>query len=472
MSDVPCDFNDMAAIHGLDSVGERLSTALEEFAANDSPAPPVKSADSEEGLLDANRRYSYQTLIKYFWFVWGTDTVWDGVNRCQIKVANLRKGVGKECFKLWEESPDRYWVKDIVFEPGDSPRPRTVNLYDGIKMKPDPRGGVGCPKILNHIYRLCSFREKEFEWLMKWIAYPLQYPGAKMASSVIMYGSEGPGKSVIWEEILKKIYSEYAVTIGQSQLESQFTGWRSKRTFALAEEVVSRSEKNHYKGALKQLVTGATHMINEKMLPEREETNHMNFVFLSNSTVPLELDMGDRRYLVLYVDQVPEEGYFGAIFDEIRNSGIECFYQHLLKLELSGFTPHAKPPINEEKNELIDASLPSPVYFHKLWKAGELDVPYRSAVAGDIYRVFLSWCVKNGEFKRKSRDFGLELKRVMTKDRKNIKYPERLSSFVTKRIYVTEEDLEFENTDEYIDRLAESCRAFLSTARSLPDDER
>ncbi len=106
----------------------------------------------------------------------------------------------------------------------------------------------------------------------------------------------------------------------------------------------------HYKGVLKHLVTGETLQINEKNMPVREERNHLNFVFLSNSTVPLALDEGDRRYLVLYVDRVPPPDYFSALVHEIDNGGIEAFYHYLMNLDLSGFTPHTKPPLTSSTN--------------------------------------------------------------------------------------------------------------------------
>lgn len=96
------------------------------------------------------------------------------------------------------------------------------------------------------------------------MAYPLQNPGAKMASSVVMHGDEGTGKSLIWDEVIGKIYGEYMITVGQLQIESAFTGWQSKKCLALCEEVVARNEKAHYKGMLKHLVTGRTLVINEK----------------------------------------------------------------------------------------------------------------------------------------------------------------------------------------------------------------
>lgn len=489
------DFNDVHCERGLDEVRRQwLKFLQDEQAGNviafprpsqsvpaegyedypelqappESPAPSVAGCDSG-GVVDEYGRYTHQTLVEQFWYIWGTRHAWDNINQCQIELSHLRHGVGRERYKMWDESPERRWVKDIVFAPGKDMGPQYVNLYTGFDLQPSDRAREGCEKILAHLYRLCGWREDEFFWLLKWIAYPLQNPGAKMASSVIMYGSEGPGKSVIWEEVVKRIYGKYSVTIGQAQLESQFTGWKSRKLFALAEEVVSRSERNHHKGVLKQTVTGATHMINEKMLPEREESNHMNFVFLSNSTVPLELDMGDRRYLVLYVDKVPDKQYFVDLFTEINGDGVECFYRYLLDYPMGDFTPHTKPPVNQEKEELIDASLPSPAYFHKLWREGELDIPYKSAVAGDLFREFQRWCERTGEFKRTERYFGAELKRVMPQLRHNIKYPEPMSAHITKRVYVTEEDMQHRDSPDFVDLLGQSCRDFKKATSMHPE---
>lgn len=493
MSSDKTDFNDLHIAHGLDAVKAQLEAALAAGTmpepANDeppawdevptgayeadashaqrgagSPAPSGDSSDELAGLLDESGKYSHSALIDQFWFVWGTDTAWDNVERKQIRLSHLRHGVGRERYKMWDESFARKWVRDIRFEPGEDLGPRYVNLYNGFEMQPaavdDQAAERGCARILAHINMLCGNRPKLIDWLLKWIALPLQKPGTKMDSSVIMYGNEGPGKSVLWEKVVKKIYGRYGVTIGQAQLESQFNGWRSSKLFALAEEVVSRSERNHHKGMLKQIVTGATHMINEKMLPEHEERNCMNFVFLSNSTIPLELDMGDRRYLVLYIDGKPKKQYFDELFEEINGDGVEHFYRYLLELPLGSFDEHTEPPGSDEKDALIGVSLAAPVYFHRLWKNGDLDLPYVSATAGDLFKAFKRWCEDNNEFKRTERYFGSELKRVMPQERHNVQYPDTFSTRATKRIYVTEDDYSRRGEDGYVDVLAESCRTF------------
>lgn len=405
-------------------------------------------------------RIGEQELLKDFVLIYGTDLVWDCNRRRMVKLAALREVVGRERIKLWQESPYRRVAEDVLFDPTERCGPTMLNLFDGFKMKPGAAGQDGCKRILKHLGKLCGNREDEYRWLLRWIAYPLQNPGAKMATSVVMFGAEGPGKSLVWEKVVKRIYGEYGVTIGQAQLESQFTGWQSRKLFALAEEVVSRAEMRHYKGLLKHLVTGETLQINEKMQSLREEHNHLNFVFLSNSTVPLELDDGDRRYLVLYVDQVPPKEYFTELVHEIESGGIEAFYQYMLTLPMDDFDEHTKPPLNEEKQALIEGSMSPARYFLRVWQRGELDLPPGAAVARDLYRAFCRWCERSNEFKRREREFFQEVQRDMDQVRKDIKFPTANSDFKTCRIYVPKGQRDKHGDREWLQQIALQCRAF------------
>lgn len=482
------DFNDLHVAVGLDEVRRQLLAVLntpsisaaEEYSppisdeqppidayANDSPNPSAQSAFSDDDDSEQRvGRYAIHTLLAKFWLVYGSDTVWDDINRIQMRLSHLRHAILRERFKAWEESPVRRIVRDIRFEPGVELSRESVNLYHGFEMQPDDRGESGCQLIRNHIFRLCSQREEEYFWLLNWMAYPLQNPGAKMASSVVMYGSEGPGKSIIWEQVIKRIYGEYGVTIGQAQLDSQFTGWQSRRLFALAEEVVNRAERSHHKGALKHVVTGSTLMINEKNLPLREESNHLNFVFLSNSTVPLELDYGDRRYFVLYCDQVPELQYFKDLFAEINSGGVECFYRYLLNLDLGEFGPHTKPPLNAEKQNLISASLSAPLYFLQEWQAGHLDFPYGCAQVSDLWGAFQRWSEQSNEFKRKRRDFEAEIRRRCAYERSHISYP-TANNYTTQRFWVPPAAIDDRlSRQEYLKTAGDQCRAFADVLAS------
>ena len=49
---------------------------------------------------------------------------------------------------------------------------------------------------------LCSEEKNSrivFDWVLKWIAYPIQHPGAKMRTALIFHGPQGTGKNLFFE---------------------------------------------------------------------------------------------------------------------------------------------------------------------------------------------------------------------------------------------------------------------------------
>ena len=406
------------------------------------PLTPLNAKDAtpvcQVNLTDGYGRWTLDGMVEHLFLIYGTDTVWDNLNKTRMRLSHLRHAVGNnDDFKLWQTHPMRKTVKELVFEPSGNIPANTINLFTGLP----PLANISpqkCPRILDHIKRLCGYRQDEYQWLLNWMAYPLQNLGAKMDTAVIMYGNEGPGKSILWEKVMGKIYGkEYHRTIGQQQLESQFNGWLSKILFAQCEEVVSRAERNHHKGQLKHLVTGKKFLINEKMLPAHEETNHANFVFLSNSPIPLELDMGDRRYFVLRIDDVPDKQYFDDLFAEINGDGVDSFYHYLMSRDLKDFSPHTKPPLNQDKQKLIDASKPNPILFYDEWMAGDLAYPYGCCVKADLFKAYRNWCNERNEYPKRDRDFNAEIDRLMINSRKNMCFPTFKSPKTTHRVWLT-----------------------------------
>ena len=313
--------------------------------------------------------------------------------------------------------------------------------------------------ILRHIWWMTDHDNDVWTWVLRWIAYPVQNPGAKMQTSVINYGIEGTGKSFLWEQVVKALYGRYGITVGQAQLESQFNTWKSHKLFVVAEEVVSRAEKAHYKGQLKHMVTGSTHMINEKNLPEREEDNLMNFVFLSNNTQPLDLDYGDRRYLALYMGSPQSAEYYERLGEWLERGGVELFYRYLLRFDLGDFNQHSKPPMTEAKDGLIGLSMPTPQYFFREWSRGELRVPFTPCVNDDLFQIYVRWCERQGEYRMSQRKFSGELKRFIRQERVDIEHPNRGSVRRTKRVWVPN-DWRPGVAERRVAEIGEACRLF------------
>lgn len=298
-----------------------------------------------------------------------------------------------------------YYLDQVGFDPGGTDDGVLLNTWQGWPRQ--PKEGK-CERLLGQLRYLCGEDngDEVYWWLLRWLAYPLQHPGAKMASAVIMHGPQGTGKSTFFQAYAK-IYGDYATILNQRGLEDKFNSdWADNKLFILAEEVVTRAEMWHIKNELKELVTGDWIRINPKNVAAYKQRNHINGCFLSNEGQPLPLENDDRRHLVVWTPPERESSFYDAVFAEIDAGGVEALYHYLLNLDLADFHPKKRPPHTTAKAELIEVSKPSERRFVDLWAQRELPLPLCPCVAEDLYAAYLVWCRLNGEkFPRASNQF-------------------------------------------------------------------
>jgi phage/plasmid primase-like uncharacterized protein len=333
----------------------------------------------------------------------GTETVWDGIGQQVMSLGAVRADYTAELTSKWQEHAMRKTIeaKNLVFDPTQQADPVThVNIFLGWPLVPKANEQLVLP-ILGLLESLCGAEDNVDEcvaWILRWLAYPLQHPGAKMQTALLMFGEkQGTGKSLFFQDVIAPIYGDYGTVASQHQLDSTFTAWRSRKLFVLFEEVLSRDDKYSHNGTLKYMVTGKHMSINQKNLPERAERNHMNAAFLSNEPQPIPIELEDRRFMVIEARTKQSEEFYRKVKDSIEAGGIEAFYHFLLNFPLDGFNEHTKPPMTLAKERVIEFGLNGWMSFHRAWKDGYLDAPYCSCLTEDLYKIYRRWCDKSGE---------------------------------------------------------------------------
>ena len=256
-----------------------------------------------------------------------------------------------------------------------------------------------------------------YTWVLRWLAYPIQHPGAKMRTALIFHGLQGTGKNLFFETIMA-IYGEYGRIIDQAAIESQFNDWASRKLFMIADEVVARQELYHVKNKLKSFVTGEWIRINPKTVAAHDEKNHCNIVYLSNETQPLPIDSDDRRHFVVWTPAKLEEENYHAVRDELRTGGREALHHYLLNLDLGDFDEHTKPPMTQAKADLIAVSAGNAQRFVSEWLGGDIyfdgrRLPVCPCGSSDLYAAYLKWCRDNGvRNPRESNQFASEIAKL------------------------------------------------------------
>ena len=368
-------------------------------------------------------------LLERYALIYTTEAVFDRLKHVELTLGALRAFAGLQAVRAWTDHPHRKVVdvKQIVFDPRIAlDDPDYCNVYKGWPTAAS-KGDAGdqdlCRRWRAVVYYAVNSDDVVFDWLMKWMAYQVRYPGTKMKTSVIMHGNEGSGKNTIWDAF-RRIFGDYGRSITQVQLESQYTDWIGGKFFIVGNEVLHKQEQVQQKGRLKTLITEDEVSVERKFLPGREEPNYCNLVFLSNEKTPLSIDPDDRRFLVVWTPPPHKDGaafYQGLAQKEMPGSAVSAIYHYLLnEVELGDFGPHSKPPMTKAKSELIDASLPSAPRFMRDWMAGELEVPYMSCKTLSLYAAYLYWCRGVGErYPWPENRFGADAKKILAYGKKH-----------------------------------------------------
>ena len=401
------DFNDMHQLYGIDAVRECIAGNVVDYEALTEKRKQKQAEDAEKQENQPQKKTGrqkdkdinwsrYQLILDRYALIYGTETCIDIDLRMIMKVRDFRLAVTNDYANMWLKSSSRRMVlpEQVVFDPSCRCSGDEINLFRGFEKKPKAGNFAPIYELLNH---LCSESAESdtgvyevIDWVLKWLALPLQRPGAKMRTALVFHGPQGTGKNLFFE-IIAAIYGRYALVVGQEQLESSYNDWMSQKLFLIGDEVIARQELFHQKNKLKAFITGETIQVNPKFLPLRIERNHINVVFLSNEDQPLALEPSDRRYFVVYTPPSRKDDLYNEVAECIKNGGIEAFYHHLMNLDLGDFDEYAKPIMTIAKADLIELGMKPAQKFLYEWVRGFLPLPLVGCSVDQLYRAFEHW---------------------------------------------------------------------------------
>jgi putative DNA primase/helicase len=394
------DFNDLHLAEGLHTVRAQLESRLDELGWRSgiaaAPAGATPQGGGERAALKS--MLTIDEAVERFALVFGgKGTLFDHQEHILVPKNDVLDILPEHGWRDMRSRKQVVRMDEVGFDPAGTDKRITCNLWSGWPTKPVE--GT-CDKLLELLEYLCGQEDdthQAFYWVLKWVAYPVQHPGAKMRTALVFHGPQGTGKNLFFESVMA-VYGEYGRIVDQSAVEDKFNDWASKKLFMIADEVVARQELFHVKNKLKGLVTGTSIRINPKNVAAHDESNHVNLVFLSNESQPLVLEKDDRRYTVIHTPEKLSEAFYQDVRDEINAGGIAALHHYLLQLDLGDFDEHTKPPMTQAKQALIEVSLDSVQRFLNEWQHGEVkNAHFVPCLGSHLYTTYKKWCEACGE---------------------------------------------------------------------------
>lgn len=255
----------------------------------------------------------------------------------------------------WLQWPLRASVDKLTYAPG---KPKLVengltmyNTWKGWGVEPKTGDVAMFMKLVDHIFE--GEDPKAKQWYLRWLAFPLQYPGTKLFSSVLIFGRRhGTGKSLLGYT-MGRIYGKNFTEIKQRNLHENYNEWAENKQFVMGDDVTG-SNKREDNDLLKNMITQKELRINPKYIPSYVVPDCINYYFTSNHADAFFLDDDDRRFFVHETRVRPLDEEFYMDYDLwLDSGGAEAVFDFLQHLPLGDFNPAGHAFMTAAKQRMI-----------------------------------------------------------------------------------------------------------------------
>jgi len=198
---------------------------------------------------------------------------------------------------------------------------------------------VDTSKIYAFIYTLLG---ECAEYVLNWFAHIVQKPERKTEVCILLYGSQGCGKSTIGEYILRKIIGldKMIITSKADKMFGRFVNTQGKLLAVLNE--ASGKDTFNICDILKDAITCTTTEQEKKGIDVITITDYTNYVFTTNNINSVKVPEDDRRFMPIEINNVLKNNvsYFKELYADLDNDLImRKFYEELMNRDLSNFNP-------------------------------------------------------------------------------------------------------------------------------------
>jgi hypothetical protein len=192
---------------------------------------------------------------------------------------------------------------------------------------------------------------------LNWWAWKLQNIGKKPKHALLFQGKiPGTGKSFV-SDMMERIFGKDNVSpVGPDELSGQFNEWALKSILLVIEELRAL-EKTQIKHKLHPIITQERIKLNDKNVKRFTLENCFGIYAMTNAAAAIQIDNGDRRYLVIETKAEPKpHDYYVRLYALLNDpKGIAAIAYELLHRDLEGYDGQGRAPGTTAKASMIEA---------------------------------------------------------------------------------------------------------------------
>lgn len=298
-------------------------------------------------------------------------------------------------FKTWLESPlRRQFLGGVVNNPPPFDRdvtPDQFNLWTGFAVQPQ---AGDWPRLQAHLLDIiCSGNQAHYDYLIKWYAFTVQFPGIVPKVAVITRGRPGTGKGTAVLPLEMIFGRKHFVQRSRSEELVKWNSLISGKVVVFADEAFFAGDRQNL-GNLKRIISEDTITVARKHIDSDDERNCVHLIIATNEDWAVSAQKGERRFFALEVSDAKEQdvSYFSAIRRELANGGAAAFLDFLLRQPVTLADVLDVPKTSELRNQQ-DQSLD----LHLAWWQECL---MEGAIGQHPWAPFVPWKVMYEEYER------------------------------------------------------------------------
>lgn len=229
---------------------------------------------------------------------------------------------------------------------------RYYNLFRGFAVTPWPEdepvtaeAQAAVDAFNEHILKnICHGNTELAAWLMGFFAHLVQKPGEKPLVAIVFRGAKGTGKTWPIDCIGHLLGAHYLLTSNRRYLSGNFNGHLENCLFLALDEAFWSGDKQ-LDGIVKDLITGAHHVIEHKGKEPFKVDNRTRVAIIGNEDWVVPATHDERRFAVFNVGdgRKQDRDFFRQMREGMELGGYRLLLRYLQNYDIRGLDLDGAP---------------------------------------------------------------------------------------------------------------------------------